>query len=30
MDIELLLAEDYAENGRYLYVAAKVASQPGA
>ena len=29
-DIELLLAEDYAENGRYLYVSAEVASHPGA
>ena len=30
MDIELQLAEDYAENGRYLYVAVEVAPQPGA
>jgi SAM-dependent methyltransferase len=30
MKSELLLAEDYAENGRYLYVSAELATRPGA
>ena len=30
MDIELLLAGDYAGNGRYLYVAVEAAPRPGA
>jgi SAM-dependent methyltransferase len=30
IDVELQLAEDYAENGRYLYVSAEVATRPGA
>jgi SAM-dependent methyltransferase len=29
-DIELLLAEDYAGDGRYLYIAAEAAKRPGA
>jgi SAM-dependent methyltransferase len=29
-DIELLLAEEYAGNGRYLYIAAEMPARPGA